>query len=43
MSSSRAVQRWTSALEWHGHDAFNRAPKEDWRVDGDLVSDARPI
>lgn len=28
---------WTSALEWHGHDAFNRAPKEDWRVDGDLA------
>jgi carboxypeptidase C (cathepsin A) len=28
---------WTSALEWHGHDAFNAASKEDWRVDGDLA------
>jgi carboxypeptidase C (cathepsin A) len=28
---------WTSALEWHGQDGFNRAPKEDWRVDDQLA------
>jgi carboxypeptidase C (cathepsin A) len=30
-------RRWTSALEWHGKVGFNRAPKEDWRVDGELA------
>lgn len=31
------LRRWTSALEWHGRDGFNRAPKEDWRVDDELA------
>lgn len=36
-ASPGALRRWTSALEWHGRDGFNRAPKEDWRVDDELA------
>ena len=36
-ASPGLLRRWTSALEWHGQDGFNRAPKEDWRVDDELA------
>lgn len=29
--------RWTSALEWTGHDAFNSEELRDWTVDGHVA------
>ena len=29
--------RWTSALEWTGHDAFNSEELRNWTVDGHVA------
>jgi carboxypeptidase C (cathepsin A) len=33
--------RWTSALQWSGHKAFNKEELREWRVNGELAGYTR--
>jgi cathepsin A (carboxypeptidase C) len=33
--------RWTAALKWSGHDAFNQEELREWKVDGEVAGKTR--